>query len=138
VPLEALIDTSAGATIMTRQGASKLSQSWPLPGAEPQGPLFTGGRGQIPWAKARFKTFSIGEETIQNPRIVVADLYNLPQKTEYLWKYSSVAHPGGVAMPNRNTPDMILGADFFHAHHVLISNSRRMMYFVYNGGPIFR
>ena len=32
---------------------------------------------------------------------------------------------------------MLLGADFLHSHHVLISNSQNRIYFTYNGGPVF-
>ena len=33
--------------------------------------------------------------------------------------------------------DMLLGADFFLAHRVLVSNSQHKVYFSYNGGPVF-
>ena len=32
---------------------------------------------------------------------------------------------------------MLLGADFFLSHHVLISYSQRRIFFTYNGGPVF-
>jgi hypothetical protein len=138
VPLEALIDTGTSTTIMTRQGAFKLGHGWPVPGAEPQGRLSTGGEGKILWAKARFKTFSIGAETIQNPRIVVADLYDHIQETKERWMHGSFSRPNVATRLDVTIPDMILGADFFRAHHVLISNSRGMVYFVYNGASIFQ
>lgn len=34
--------------------------------------------------------------------------------------------------------DMLLGADFFLSHRVLVSPSQRRLYFTYNGGPVFR
>ncbi len=138
VPLEAEIDTGAGTTIMTRQGAYKLDHRWPLPSAEPAGSLSTTGPVKVLVAKARFKTFGIGEETISHPRIMVADLYNCSQEIKERWMHNDLPHPGVSCRPNIYIPDMILGADFFHAHHVLISNSRRMVYFVYNGAPIFQ
>ncbi len=33
--------------------------------------------------------------------------------------------------------DMLLGADFFRSHRVLISTSHNRVYFTYNGGPVF-
>ena len=33
--------------------------------------------------------------------------------------------------------DMLLGADFFLAHRVFVSNSQHKVYFTYNGGPVF-
>jgi tetratricopeptide (TPR) repeat protein len=62
---------------------------------------------------APFASFAIGDEEIKNTRLRVADL-DLPQS------------------------DMILGADFFLSHRILISNSQKRVYFTYNGGPVFR
>ena len=36
-----------------------------------------------------------------------------------------------------NGSDMLLGADFFLSHRILVSNSQHRMYFTYNGGPVF-
>src|SRR6185437_4592599 len=33
--------------------------------------------------------------------------------------------------------DMLLGADFFLAHHVYVANSQNRLYFTYDGGPVF-
>jgi predicted aspartyl protease len=33
--------------------------------------------------------------------------------------------------------DMLLGADFFLSHRVLVANSQNKLYFTYNGGPVF-
>jgi len=32
---------------------------------------------------------------------------------------------------------MLLGADFFMSHRIYVANGRRMIYFTYNGGPVF-
>ena len=34
-------------------------------------------------------------------------------------------------------PDMLLGADFFRTHRVLIAYSQRKVYFAYAGGTVF-
>ncbi len=34
--------------------------------------------------------------------------------------------------------DMVLGADFFLSHRILVANSQRKLYFSYNGGPVFK
>ncbi len=34
--------------------------------------------------------------------------------------------------------DMLLGADFFLSHRILVSNSQHKLYFTYNGGPVFK
>ncbi|HEX3366146.1 aspartyl protease family protein [Phenylobacterium sp.] len=62
---------------------------------------------------APFASFAIGDEEIKNTRLRVADI-DLPAS------------------------DMLLGADFFLSHRILISNSQKRVYFTYNGGPVFR
>ena len=62
---------------------------------------------------APFGSFGIGDEEIKNTRLRVGD----------------------IDLPNS---DMLLGADFFLSHRILISNSQKRVYFTYNGGPVFR
>ena len=62
---------------------------------------------------APFSSFKIGEEEIKNTKLRVSDI-DLPKS------------------------DMLLGADFFLSHRILISNSQKRVYFTYNGGPVFR
>jgi tetratricopeptide (TPR) repeat protein/predicted aspartyl protease len=62
---------------------------------------------------APFASFQIGDEEIKNTELRVAD----------------------IDMPKS---DMLLGADFFLSHRILISNSQKRVYFTYNGGPVFR
>jgi tetratricopeptide (TPR) repeat protein len=60
---------------------------------------------------APFSSFKIGDEEIKNFKMRMGDL--------------------GIGA------DMLLGADFFLAHRVLVSNSQHKIYFTYNGGPVF-
>jgi tetratricopeptide (TPR) repeat protein len=62
---------------------------------------------------APFASFAIGDEEIKNTQLRIADI-DLPSS------------------------DMVLGADFFLSHRILISNSQKRVYFTYNGGPVFR
>jgi len=62
---------------------------------------------------APFGSFKVGDEEIKNTRLRVSDI-QLPDS------------------------DMLLGADFFLSHRILISNSQKKVYFTYNGGPVFR
>lgn len=63
---------------------------------------------------APFQSFKIGDEEIKNTRLRIADI------------------------DLGNEADMLLGADFFLSHRILISNSQKALYFTYNGGPVFR
>ncbi|MFI4966270.1 MAG: aspartyl protease family protein [Caulobacterales bacterium] len=62
---------------------------------------------------APFASFQIGGEEIKNTRLRVSDI-------------------------DLSDADMLLGADFFLSHRILISNSQKKVYFTYNGGPVFR
>ena len=62
---------------------------------------------------APFASFAIGDEEIKNTRLRIADI-------------------------DLRDSDMLLGADFFLSHRILISNSQKRVYFTYNGGPVFR
>ncbi|MBS0295051.1 MAG: aspartyl protease family protein [Proteobacteria bacterium] len=62
---------------------------------------------------APFDSFSLGEEEVRNVRLPIGDI-NLP----------------GV--------DLLLGADFFLSHRILVAHSQNRLYFTYNGGPVFR
>jgi tetratricopeptide (TPR) repeat protein len=59
----------------------------------------------------RFSSFKIGEEEIQNAQLRFADI------------------PISV--------DMLLGADFFLSHRIMLSNSQHQIYITYGGGPVF-
>jgi len=59
------------------------------------------------------QSFTIGDEEIKNTKLRIAD----------------VALSGS---------EMLVGADFFLSHRVMVARSQRKLYFTYNGGPVFR
>jgi tetratricopeptide (TPR) repeat protein len=63
---------------------------------------------------APFKSFVLDQERILNTHLRISDFASLPQNA-----------------------DMLLGADFFLSHRVLISYQVRKVFFTYNGGPVF-
>jgi hypothetical protein len=60
---------------------------------------------------ARFKSFKLGDEEVQNPQFRVGDL--------------------GIGR------DMVVGADFFVSHRIYVANSQHRIYITYEGGPVF-
>jgi predicted aspartyl protease len=77
---------------------------------------------------ATFNSITIGQETIQNPRVVVADIWSKNNET----KLGSI-----IPSEPEGTPEMLIGADFFRAHHVYVARGQRKLYFTYTGGNIF-
>jgi hypothetical protein len=78
----------------------------------------------------RFDTFTLGDETIKNAKLVVADLWKNTKVEKLGTRLGSEAHD--LAQPR-----MLLGADFLRAHRVLVANGMGLMVFSYVGGPVF-
>jgi predicted aspartyl protease len=112
VKVRVLFDTGAARSFVTLKAAERVGVTPSSPGTTVEGRfLGIGGRGGDEWI-APFASFKIGDEEIRNTRLRIGDL-----------KLSDT--------------DMILGADFFLSHHVLVATSQRKLYFTYNGGKVF-
>ena len=88
------------------------------------------GLGPVPEASftGRFDSFALGDESIANARLHVTSLTKGLNTSEL---GSRLARPLDAA------PSMLIGADFFRAHHIMVANRERLIVFSYNGGPIF-
>jgi len=117
VKLEALIDTGASLSIVSRKAAERAGVTVGSPGVTPAGRVAGVGAATVESWNAAFDTFTIGEETIKNPAITILD-----------------TSPQGDAV---NFPDVLLGADFLRAHRVLFAMSQRRLYISYTGGQVF-
>jgi hypothetical protein len=42
-----------------------------------------------------------------------------------------------IASSPEGQPQMLIGMDFFRAHHVYLARGQQKMYFTYVGGPVF-
>jgi tetratricopeptide (TPR) repeat protein len=111
--LTAIFDTGAPSTIMSRRGAALAGIGLNDPGVVSAGQGGGLGRGVFSRWIAPVKTFTIGDEEIRNTRMLFGDL-----------------ELGDAA-------DILVGADFFLAHHIFVSNQQRKLYLTYNGGPVF-
>jgi predicted aspartyl protease len=115
-PVRALLDTGAQATEISRRAAERVGLD--LSKADAGGGLVTrgvGGQSRKSWILP-VDTYAIGTETIQHNKMLVID---------------------GDFGEGSDAPDMLLGIDFFLAHHVYIANSQHKIYFTYNGGRMF-
>jgi predicted aspartyl protease len=125
----AIFDTGAERTVVTTQAVRQN-------GITPESPLQAAGARQglagntYDTSVAFFRVLTVGQETIQNAKLEIADLFG--RDTE-VHTGSLVAR--GVVV---NPPDLVIGADFFLAHRVYIARSQGKMYFTYEGGPIFQ
>jgi tetratricopeptide (TPR) repeat protein len=112
--IRVVFDTGAGTSALSLQAADRAGITPQSPGVTPGGISFgISAQAHDSWI-APFKSFTLDQEKILNTHLRITDLESLPQDL-----------------------DMLLGADFFLSHHVLISYQLRKIFFTYNGGPVF-
>jgi hypothetical protein len=112
VTLRALIDTGATVSAVSLDSLGKLGLSAESAGMEAADDVSGIGSKLVKSYRYRFKSFAIGHEVIQNPKLRV--MY---------WK------PDGI--------DVVLGTDFLRAHRVLFASSQKRVYLSYVGGAPF-
>lgn len=116
--IEAIINTEAQSSELSFELATALGLvAVPSRGAGVDNSKLTG----------RIASFSLGDEVIKNTVIKIAE----PRGT------NSIADTGTRLGAKSLPSDLVLGADFFRAHRVLLAKSQDMMYFSYMGGPVF-
>lgn len=112
VKVRALFDTGGGTSLISVKAAARAGVKPGDKGVRPAGEAFGLGRRAVKTWIAPFDSFKIGDEEIRHTNLRLGDFGDLDV-------------------------DMILGADFFLSHHVLVSNSQHRVYLTYNGGPVF-
>jgi predicted aspartyl protease len=123
----AWFDTGASNTIVTTDVVQR-------PGLQPTIEVATGkqSHGLAPGGfavdTAMFQSITIGQETIQNPKLVVADLFGRAKETHL-----------GSLIPSKpqGVPEMLIGMDFLRAHRFYVARGQGKMYLTYIGGPVF-
>lgn len=129
VPVMARMDTGASVSLLRPAAAAKAGVTPASKGVAEVGE--TGGLGSRPVETylGVFRTFSFGDEAIRNAQLRIADLFAADKEVKL------GSHIPSAAI---ETPDMLLGADFFRSHRVYVSLGQRMVYVSYVGGPVFQ
>ncbi len=125
--MTALLDTGAGRTVIDLQAAARIGLSPQSPGAERLADAHGVGEKRIAVWRARIQSFEIGTEAIQNTSVQIGDLWGAGKEDGHNYQMKL----------DDDHPDMLLGADFMRAHHLLFARSQRRLYLTYLGGPIF-
>jgi tetratricopeptide (TPR) repeat protein len=112
--IEVLFDTGAARTILSLAAAKRAGITPASPGVVPAGAVGGMGSRTIKVWSAPLAKFQIGDEAVEHTHVLIGD----------------------VRLGNLGA-DMMLGADFFLAHHVYVAYSQNKLYFTYNGGPVF-
>lgn len=111
--IDVVFDSGASVSVLSKPAAARAGVKPTSENAVSGGLSYGLFGGAIETWLAPFGSFAIGDEEVRNTQLRVAD----------------------IEVPSA---DMLLGADFFLSHRILISRSQRKIYFTYNGGPVFR
>jgi len=112
VKMRAFFDTGAATSFITARAAAPAGVKTSDPGAKPTRVTHALDGTMKTWV-APFASVKIGDEEIKNTRLTIGE-------------------------SEANEFDVLIGADFFLAHHVYVANSQGKIYFTYNGGPVFK
>jgi predicted aspartyl protease len=125
--LWARLDSGAGRSFVTLDAARSAGVTPRSSGVVDAG-MSVGMGGSVQTWTGTFQTLSVGDETVHNAELDLADLYRRDQEATT----GSYIHTDVV-----ETPGMLLGADFIKAHRIYIARGQGKLYFTYNGGRIF-
>ncbi|MEO8754380.1 MAG: aspartyl protease family protein [Casimicrobiaceae bacterium] len=127
-PIDAILDSGASTTVLTKQDAAAAGVTPETPGVVAANASQGLGAKTLESWSGPFQSFAIGNESIPDVRIRFADL----------WKDTTFTATGSrIARNVSQTQPMLLGADFLRAHRTLVAHSQRRLYFTYTGGPVF-
>jgi predicted aspartyl protease len=123
--VHAQIDSGSSFSLLTKSVADSVGAHYLSTDAEVVGI----GRRTLPTWIADVQSFKLGDESIDNTQLRVAQL----------GKYQTREQIGSrIPVAAGTEPTMLLGMDFLRAHRVLIDNATRKMVFTYEGGPVFQ
>lgn len=112
-PIRVMFDTGAGRSVLRRSAAERIGIRSDGEGVVSGGLSWGFGRKLAESWIAPVDSFEIADEKVQRTRLRIADI-------------------------TLDNADMLIGADFFLSHRVMISSTQHRLYFTYNGGPVFR
>ena len=110
--IHVLFDTGSWRSILSLDAARRAGITPNTPGVVPAGATYGLGSKLVTVWAAPIDKFEIGGETIEHTHLLIGDI-------------------------GLEDADMLLGSDFFLAHHVYAAYSQNKVYFTYNGGPVF-
>jgi tetratricopeptide (TPR) repeat protein/predicted aspartyl protease len=111
-PIRVEFDSGATMSVLSLRAAARAGVTPDSPGAVYAGESAGFGKVMLRTYIAPFSSFKIGGEEIRNTKLRIADI-------------------------DLTDADMLVGADFFLSHRIMVANSQQTLYFTYNGGPVF-
>ena len=110
--VEAMFDTGADKSLLSATIAKRLGAVPGGTGVIEEGYSRGLGLRHVQTYRATFKQIEVGGEALKKPRIQFADM-------------------------GASDTQMLVGVDFFLTHRIFVANSQKVMFFTYEGGPLF-
>jgi predicted aspartyl protease len=127
-PVYAMLDTGASTSILDLSVAHGLGVAPGGPGVVEGGCASGIGANLIERWVGPFESFSIGDETVRSPKLMISNF----------WKYTTALEIGSrIPRGPVGRPSMLIGTDFLRTHRVYVARSQRKLYFTYTGGLVF-
>lgn len=127
--IPAILDTGAQTSSIETQAAQRAGVASASAATAPAGQMRGIANKPIESWVGTFASVSIGDETIRNVKLRVADLFGR----------DTVATTGSRLQRSlEGAPEMLLGFDFLLAHRALIVPKEHKLLFTYEGGPLFQ
>lgn len=113
--VRAIFDTGASTSVLSRVAAARAGISVTGPKAVESGFSTGFGKRIVKEWTVPVASFKIGDEEVRNTTLRVLDSMGTGPEA----------------------PELLLGADFFLAHHVYVAKNMHKLYLTYNGGKVF-
>ena len=128
-PVRAILDSGTAVSTVS-SAAAEMAGVPPDGGTTASGQRIGGiGRKSLQSWTGTFASFSIGDETIRNAQLRIAELN----------QNSQVERTGSRIQATREiVPTMLIGADFLRSHRLVVAGADRKLVFTYIGGPVFQ
>jgi tetratricopeptide (TPR) repeat protein len=110
--IDVLFDSGSWRSILSLDAAKRAGITPDSPGVVAAGESIGLGDRPVKVWIAPIAKFEIGGEAIERSHVLIGDI-------------------------GLRDADMLLGSDFFLAHHIYVAYSQDKIYFTYNGGPVF-
>ena len=127
--VDAILDTGATTSTISRSIAKEAGVDPSKDAGKPAGTLVGIAGSPIDYWTGTFATFALGDEIVHNVKLRIADLFESDNQSQT---------GSRLARPFEGLVEMMIGADFFRSHRILVLPKERKLVFTYSGGPIFQ
>ena len=125
----ARLDTGSRTSIISSQAARRVGSATELADQPARQTISGIAAKPLQSSLADFASLSIGDESIHNVKLRIADLFG---------RDTAIETGSHIPKPVEGSAKMLIGGDFFRSHRVLVVPQQHKLLLTYEGGPIFQ